>query len=100
MGRKSKKKGKAASQAPHRERGRPSTPKQKVDDPALSAFMKLAESGFANAQPGFWDKRLGRTRLTYRAAGLFLLGCTLLDVVLFLIFKFGLGQCYGVLCLI
>ena len=52
------------------------------------------------ASAGFWDNRLGTTRLTYRAVGFFLLGCLLLDVLLFLVFKFGLGQCYGVLCLL
>lgn len=100
MGRKSKRKGKAGNKASRRAKGSQKTAERGIDDPTLSAPRPLAKSAFATAQPGFWDKRLARTRLTYRAVGFFLLVCVLLDLLLFLFFEFGLGKCYGILCLI
>ena len=40
------------------------------------------------------------TRITWRAVLLFLLACVILDAVLWAVFEFGLGSCYGVLCLL
>lgn len=42
----------------------------------------------------------GKGRVPWRAIGWFLLAMLLLDIVLFVIFQFGLGRCYGILCLI
>ncbi len=41
-----------------------------------------------------------RPRITLRAILLFLGLCLLLDLVLFAVFHFGFGTCYGVLCLL
>ncbi len=42
----------------------------------------------------------GHPRITPRAILLFLGLCVVLDLVLFALFHFGLGRCYGVLCLL
>jgi len=44
--------------------------------------------------------RTGSPRLTKRTIAWFLGGCLLLDIMLWAVFHFGLGKCFGVLCLL
>ena len=44
-------------------------------------------------------RRFLPSRLTWKSVGLFLLTLAFLDLALYLVFEFGFGQCYGVLCL-
>ena len=45
-------------------------------------------------------KRFGGMRITWKAVGLFMGLMVVLDVIFFAIFHFGLGSCWGILCLI
>lgn len=104
MARKSKKKGKAASEAARMLKGTQTTPERPLGKPSPTIETQMPKSA-ANTppkptKPKFWDRQLGRTKFTYRSVGLFLLACILLDVLLFLAFELGFGQCYGILCLI
>ncbi|MDF1751130.1 MAG: hypothetical protein P1V34_19895 [Alphaproteobacteria bacterium] len=42
----------------------------------------------------------GRMRITWRAVILFLGAMLILDILLYAVFRFGFGACYGVLCLL
>lgn len=100
MARRSAKKTKATAAASAALKGRETTAPQEVADPTTSDIVSGAKRLRAEKKQKFLDRRLGRTRLTWRAVLLFLLACVLLDIGLFAIFEFGLGQCYGVLCLL
>ena len=55
-----------------------------------------------HAAPGATQSRRGkgRMRITWRAVVLFLGAMLILDILLYAIFRFGFGACYGVLCLL
>ena len=49
---------------------------------------------------GFMDRTVLKSRLTWRAVIYFMIGCIALDIILWAAFEYGLGRCYGVLCLL
>ena len=70
--------------------GRDTTPEQEIATPPPPA---------PKAVPWLNRPMLG-TRITWRTVLLFLLACVMLDMVLWAVFEFGLGSCYGILCLL
>jgi len=86
-----RKRTKAAAAASTALGGRETTREQPVDT-----------AGIAQSAPhrSWLNRPMLGTRLTWRIVLLFLLTCVMLDVVLWGVFNFGFGQCYGVLCLL
>lgn len=59
--------------------------------------MTLAKKG---GKIAWLDRPIGPgLRITWRAIVLFLLGCAVLDALLYLIFRLGFSSCYAVSCL-
>lgn len=100
MARRAGKKTKAATAASAALKGRETTTPRDVHDPTTAAIIDNAKRQRAKQSEKFLDRRLGKSRLTWRAVILFMLACVLLDIGLYAIFEFGLGQCYGILCLL
>jgi len=100
MARRGTKKTKATAAASAALKGRDTTAPRTVNDPTTAEILGNAQRNSQRKPERFLDRRLGRTRLTWRAVLLFMLACVLLDVGLYAIFELGLGRCYGILCLI
>lgn len=100
MARRANKKTRATAAASAALKGRETTAPRDVDDPTTAEIIGNAKRQRTGKREKFLDRRLGRSRLTWRAVLLFMLACILLDIGLYLIFELGLGQCYGILCLL
>lgn len=100
MARRSNKKTKAAAAASAALKGRETTIPRKIKDPTTAEILAGAARSRAPKKEKFLERRLGRSRLTWRAVLLFMLACILLDIGLYVIFELGLGKCYGILCLL
>ena len=86
MARGKRKKQSRASQAAAKSlQGRLTTPEAEVHAPPPGGATRKGRRG---------------SRITMKAVGFFLLACILLDLILYLVFRFGFDSCYGVLCLI
>ncbi|MEQ9488129.1 MAG: hypothetical protein RIM72_03930 [Alphaproteobacteria bacterium] len=100
MARRSNKKTKATAAASATLKGRETTAPRKIEDPTTAEIIANADRSRAPKKEKFLDRRLGRSRLTWRAVLLFMLACILLDIGLYAVFELGLGKCYGILCLL
>ena len=81
---KKKKQSKASQAAAKSLQGQHTTPEAEVTLPPAGARRKARKG----------------PRITPKAIGLFLLACVVLDLILYSIFQYGFGKCYGVLCLL
>ena len=100
MARRMNKKTKATAAAAAALKGRETTAPRRIEDPTTAEILANANRSHAPKKEKFLDRRLGRSRLTWRAVLLFMLACILLDIGLYAVFELGLGKCYGILCLL
>ena len=89
-----KKVSKASKQAAAALKGREVTPEQDVQ------FTRSDRPAGSRRWDWLNKPMLPFMRLTWKAVLLFLLFCLILDVILYLIVQVGLGNCYGLLCLL
>lgn len=59
----------------------------------------MAGAAKAQRKQAIQGKRRG-PRMTWHAALYFLGICLLIDIILFGVFRYGFGKCYGILCLL